>query len=69
MRFLGDGALPPALRESAPMFVFALLNGLAVGRAYEAPGHEAPVLDLMKQLGASLLGASMLGASMLGGSK
>jgi hypothetical protein len=44
------------LRDGAPFFVFALLNGLAVGRAYEHAGHEQPVLDLMKQLGTALLG-------------
>jgi len=44
------GELPPALRGGAPFFVFAVLNGLAVGRSYEAEGHSEPILDLLTQL-------------------
>lgn len=54
----GEDALPEAMRESAPLFVFSLLNGLAVGRSYEDEGHERPVLELMKQLATALLGGA-----------
>ncbi len=33
-----------------PFFVFALLNGLAVGQCYESPGHHQPVLDFLVDL-------------------
>jgi len=49
-QLLPEGALPPDMREGAPFFVFAVLNGLAVGRSYEEPGHAQPVLDLLSRL-------------------
>ncbi len=55
---LGPEGLPPMFREGAPMLLFALLNGLAVGQSYEDEGHALPVLNLMKQLAETLLGGS-----------
>jgi AcrR family transcriptional regulator len=42
--------------DAAPFLVFAVLNGLAVGRSYEEEGHEQPVLALLEQLATNLLG-------------
>ncbi len=52
---LGPERIPADLREVAPLFVFAVLNGLAVGQSYEDPGHERPVLELLQRLAAALL--------------
>lgn len=43
-------AIPVPFREHGPFFIFALLNGLAVGRSYEAPGHQDGVLQLLQLL-------------------
>ena len=48
--------LDPALRAGAPFFVFAVLNGLAVGRCYEAEGQSQPVLDLLTRLAVETAG-------------
>lgn len=53
---VGADAVAPELRESTPLLLFALFNGLAVGRSYEDEGHERPVLERMKQLGPTLIG-------------
>ena len=47
--------LPPEFRAGSPFFVFALLNGLAVGRSYEEPGHAQPVIDLLTHLATSFV--------------
>lgn len=44
------GELSAQSEPVVPFFVFALLNGLAVGQCYEAPGHHLPVLDFLVQL-------------------
>ena len=54
---LGPNALPGSLGETVPFVVFAILNGLAVGQSYEAPGHHRPVLDLLKVAANGWLGA------------
>ncbi|MCO4744848.1 MAG: TetR family transcriptional regulator [Proteobacteria bacterium] len=41
------GALPPALRDTAPMMVFAALNGLAVDRIYSDEATIQPTLALL----------------------
>jgi AcrR family transcriptional regulator len=41
------GDLPAALEPAAPFFVFALLNGLAVGHSYESEGHSEPVIQML----------------------
>ena len=48
------GELPADYEEVAPFFVFALLNGLAVGRSYEPPGHSDPVLKMLVNLAEAL---------------
>ena len=48
------GELPAELEEVAPFFVFALLNGLAVGRSYESEGHSDPVLSMLVTLAEAL---------------
>lgn len=48
-------ALPPEARDAAPFFVFAVLNGLAVGRSYEHGGNDVAVLNLLQQLASGLL--------------
>jgi len=63
---LPTGSVPPALRAGAPFFVFAILNGLAVGQSYEEPGHSGPVLDLLTHLAAALTsGAAALDGAAL----
>ena len=52
------GPLPPAFRKSGVLFLFAVLNGLAVGRSYEDEGQSQPVLDLLKQLATTMLGGA-----------
>lgn len=44
------GELSPHAEPVVPFFVFALLNGLAVGQCYEQPGHQQPVLDFLVDL-------------------
>lgn len=56
-QLLGTDALPVEWRSGAPFLVFAVMNGLAVGRSYEAPGHEAPVLELLARLMETVVGA------------
>lgn len=51
---LGD--LPEDWEPVAPFFVFALLNGLAVGRSYEPEGHSDPVLKMLVTLAENLEG-------------
>lgn len=53
-----ENVLSAQVRDEAPFFVFALFNGLAVGRSYEDPGHETAVLSLLEKLVQQLLGDS-----------
>ena len=41
--------LPPQLVDAAPFVVFALFNGLSVGRSYEPEGHADEVVHALEQ--------------------
>jgi AcrR family transcriptional regulator len=53
----GDEAIAQQHRRSAPLLLFAILNGLSVSRAYEAPGQSDDILALTQQLSMSFLGS------------
>jgi AcrR family transcriptional regulator len=44
------GELPPELEEGSLFFTFAVLNGLAVGRSYDADKQSGPVLGMLTTL-------------------
>ena len=50
--------IPEPLRAGAPFFVFAVLNGLAVGRGYDGSNSDREVLQMLTWLGRSVLGGA-----------
>ena len=55
-RLVDPSRIPEPLRAGAPFFVFAVLNGLAVGRGYDGSNSDQEVLHLLGWLGRSVLG-------------
>ena len=50
VQIIGSDNIPPGLNERAPFFIFAVLNGLAVARAYDYASNETEVLDILQRL-------------------
>jgi AcrR family transcriptional regulator len=53
-QLLPGATLPPPLDEQAPSLIFAVFNGMAVARIYEAEGAQEPLLAVFTQLGSAV---------------